>query len=96
MKKRTKMVKRLTAVATLSLSSVVAATAAGETLEQVAGPSLAAQETTIHGGTLVVITYFVLVGLLGAYMIWLMRRQQRLQEEIDTLDQKIDGILQED
>lgn len=68
----------------------------GETLaESGTSPgSLAAQEATIHGGTLVVITYFVLFGLLGGYMFWLMRRQQRLQKEIDALDEKIDGMLQ--
>lgn len=57
--------------------------------------SVAAQETTIHGGTLVMATYIVLWLLFGGYLFAIMRRQRTLQREIEHLDGRLDEVLGE-
>lgn len=52
--------------------------------------TLASQETTIPGGTLVMVAYLVLWVLLGGYAFLIARRQAKLQREIKGLDARID------
>lgn len=74
--------------------SVMGVILLGSTTAQAqAGESLAAQEGTIHGGTLVLITYFVLFGLLALYFGWMMRRQSKIQRELEVLEERMDGLL---
>ena len=54
---------------------------------------LGTQETTVHGGTLVMITYFVLFGLTGLYLMWIGRRQQKVAADLERLDNRIDEVL---
>lgn len=57
------------------------------------GDSLAASETTISGGSLVIITYMVLWLLFGAVLLLVLRRQRTLQREMDNLEERIDEVL---
>ena len=55
--------------------------------------SKAAQETTIPGGQLMIVSYIVLwLGLLG-YVGYLGLRQRELDDEIDELEARIDETL---
>lgn len=53
----------------------------------------AAQETTITGGTLVVVAYLALWAMLLVYLAVLSARQKRLDDEIDELEKRLDTIL---
>lgn len=50
-------------------------------------------ETSVSGGLLVLVTYLLLWLLIGGVLVFMMLRQQRLQEEIDGLEERIDEIL---
>lgn len=51
------------------------------------------QERTLPGGHLAVIGYIALWLMLGVYLWYILRRQRRLQDEIDALDDRITGVL---
>jgi CcmD family protein len=53
----------------------------------------AADETTITGGTLVVIAYFALWTMVLIYLAVLSSRQKRLDGEIDDLEKRLDTLL---
>lgn len=55
--------------------------------------TLAGQETTIPGGTLVMISYLVLWAMIGGYVFFIARRQRKLQREIQGLDARIDDAF---
>ena len=57
------------------------------------GGSLAASETTIPGGTLVMVAYMVLWLMFGGYLFFIMRRQSKLQDELEGLERRIDNVL---
>lgn len=76
----------------LAMSAVVpiwlwSATAMGQS------ESLAASETTVTGGTLVIITYLILWAMVGGVLFFVIRRQRRLQAELDGLENRIDEML---
>ena len=48
------------------------------------------EEVTIPGGTLMVIGYLVLWGMLGGFLFFVLLRQRRLQDEVDELERRID------
>ena len=52
-----------------------------------------ADEITIPGGTAVIIAYVILWIIFGAVLVAVGYRQSRLQDEIDRLEDKIDGML---
>ena len=54
---------------------------------------LGATETSVHGGTLVIITYLVLWGLFLGVLVLAVMRQKKLQAEIDGLERRIDEVL---
>lgn len=53
----------------------------------------AAQETQIHGGWLVIAAYMVLWVMLLGYVAYLAWQQNRLDDELDELEQRIDRAL---
>ena len=48
------------------------------------------EEVTIPGGTLVIVGYLVLWGMLGGFLFFVLLRQRRLQDEVDELERRID------
>lgn len=48
------------------------------------------EETSVPGGTLMVIGYLVLWGMLGGFLFFVLLRQRRLQDEVDELERRID------
>lgn len=57
------------------------------------GGSVAASETTIPGGTLVLIAYLILWVIFGGVLGFSIWRQWKLQEEIQGLESRIDRLL---
>ena len=55
--------------------------------------SRAAEETTIPGGALVLISYIVLWLMFGGALLFALLRQRKLQREIDGLEERIDALL---
>lgn len=53
----------------------------------------AARETSIHGGWLVIVAYLILWLAIMAYIVHLANRQKALTREIETLETRIDQIL---
>lgn len=53
----------------------------------------AAQETTIHGGTLVMVAYVTLWVIFGGVLLAVLYRQKVLQRELDELDSRMDALL---
>lgn len=53
----------------------------------------AATETTIHGGTLVMVAYLVLWLMFGAVLMVVLHRQRTLQGELDGLEARIDDVF---
>jgi hypothetical protein len=56
--------------------------------------STAAKETTIPGGTLVVITYFGFVLMMMGYMALLSFRQRKLDRDINALEKRLDELAE--
>lgn len=56
--------------------------------------STASQETTIPGGVLVLITYFVFVAMMMGYMALLSFRQRRLDRDIVGLEKRLDELAE--
>lgn len=54
--------------------------------------STASQETTVTGGTLMVITYFAFVALMMGYMALLSYRQRKLDRDIAALEKRLDDL----
>lgn len=57
------------------------------------GASLASQETTVPGGVLLITAYIVLWLLLFGYLAFIMRRQQTLSKDLESLEKRIDEVL---
>lgn len=55
--------------------------------------SLSAAESTIPGGTLMVLAYMLLWVMFGGYLFFIMRRQRKLQDELEGLEHRIDEVL---
>lgn len=53
----------------------------------------AARETSIHGGWLVIVAYLILWLAIMAYIVHLANRQKALTREIETIETRIDQIL---
>lgn len=79
-------------ILSLGLTALVLLTGVSQAAAQT---SLAAQETSIPGGVLVLVTYLVLWGLFGGYLFMIMRRQRALQRDLEGLDDRIDEVLGE-
>lgn len=58
--------------------------------------SLASQEASVPGGTLMMISYLILWLMVGGYAFLIARRQRRLQGEIEGLDARIDEVFGDD
>ena len=54
----------------------------------------ASQETTIPGGVLVLITYFVFVALMMGYIAVLHIRQRKLDQDIEALEKRLDELAE--
>lgn len=68
----------------------MAAVLSWSTLAAAGDGSVAQQEATIPGGTLVIVGYVILWVMLGGYLLFVMWRQRRLQDDIDALEERID------
>lgn len=69
------------------VASVVAAPSA------LAQSSSAAAETTIAGGTLVIITYLGLWLIFGGVLVGAIVHLRRLQRDLDGLEERLDDLL---
>lgn len=74
---------RVGAAATAALVLVWSSTAGAQ-------KGAAGAETTIPGGTLVIVGYMVLWVMLGGYLLFVMWRQRRLTDDIEQLRERID------
>ncbi|WP_230470397.1 CcmD family protein [Lujinxingia vulgaris] len=57
------------------------------------GASLASQDTSVPGGTLLMICYIVLWVMIGGYVFFVMRRQKALAEDLERLESRLDEVL---
>jgi CcmD family protein len=76
---------------TLTAASVFAEEAS--TVATSVATSLAAQETTVPGGTLLMIAYIALWLLFSGYLFLIMRRQKALSRDLESLERRIDEAL---
>ncbi len=53
----------------------------------------AAQETTVPGGTLMLASYIALWLLIVAFLVVLSRRQSQVDNDLETLQKRIDDLL---
>lgn len=84
------------AIGTLSTSLALAEGEPGEAATTTAmsiGTSLAAQETTVPGGVLLIAAYIALWLLFFAYLAFIMRRQQALNKDLENLERRMDEVL---
>ena len=63
----------------------------GSPLQAVAQQSIASQETQVTGGTLTLIAYLVLWGLIAAALIAISLKQKKLDEELRAIEHKLDS-----
>ncbi len=55
--------------------------------------SAAAQETSIHGGTLVLAAYICLWVLIFGFVFFVMRRQRAVQDDLEGLERRLDDLF---
>lgn len=79
--------KHLGAVAT-NVAVLIASTSA------FAQESLASQEKTVPGGTLMLVAYLVFVAMMLGYLALLSFRQRRLSRDIDGLEKRLDELAE--
>lgn len=60
---------------------------------QGAQTSLASQDTSVPGGTLLMICYIILWVMIGGYVFFVMRRQKALAEDLERLEGRLDEVL---
>ena len=63
------------------------------TLAMAQTESAAAQETSIHGGVLVLASYIVLWVLVFAFVFYVLRTQRRVHDELDGLERRIERLF---
>jgi hypothetical protein len=56
--------------------------------------SVAAQEKTVPGGTLAMITYIVFIALMLGYLALLSWRQRKLDRDIEGLERRLDELAE--
>ena len=67
----------------------------GAFAQQAAETSVAGNESTIPGGTLAVIAYIVLWVLIFGFVFATMRRQQKIDRELDELERRMDEVFED-
>ncbi|WP_199589689.1 CcmD family protein [Lujinxingia litoralis] len=81
-----------TRVAAVALATAVMLSAAVTSAQEVT-PSLASQDTSVPGGTLLMICYIVLWVMIGGYIFFVMRRQKALEKDLGRLEGRLDEVL---
>ncbi len=85
--------KYIVSLQTFALALLFAASAFAQQ-GQAATRSLAGQETSLPGGTLALIAYFVLWVLIFGLIVVTMRRQRKVDREIDELERRMDEVFE--
>lgn len=57
--------------------------------------TLPQEETQVTGGTLVIVTYLILWGMLGLFLLVMMWRLARLTNEVEGLESRLDELLED-
>lgn len=57
--------------------------------------SVAAKETSVHGGVLVIITYLILWGMIFGFVALVMMRQKKAAQELSALEKRLDSLFPE-
>jgi hypothetical protein len=76
----------------LNAAALVGFFAASVPFAASAQQSVASQETSIPGGTLMVIAYVVFTTMMLGYLALLSWRQRRLDEDIEELEKRLDEL----
>ena len=76
----------------MNAAKIVAFLAASLPLAAVAQESVASQETSIPGGTLMVIAYIIFTAMMLGYLALLSFRQRRLDADIEELEKRLDEL----
>lgn len=78
----------------MKLSSLILLFAALQAPLSAFAQSTASKETSIPGGTLVLVVYFSFVAMMMGYMALLSFRQRKLDNDITVLEKRLDELAE--